>query len=99
MTQRGIADEPDWKELTTLAQFRERVGGPFGVIVIQDVAREQPIAHDRECPFVREELSVGEIIDCAAHNGHYYWAKNSRLAAKQVGARRWKHAGDKLAGS
>jgi hypothetical protein len=95
---RDIADEPDWEELTTLAQFRERRAGPFGVIVIQDVARDQPIAHHRECPFVREELLVEKIIDGAGHNGHYYWAKNSRIAAEQLGARRCRHVGDKLAG-
>ena len=95
---RDIADEPDWEELTALTQVRERVAGPFGVIVIQDVAREQPIAHHRECPFVREELFVEKILDGAGHNGHYYWAKNSRIAAEQLGARRCRHAGDKLAG-
>lgn len=57
---RDIADEPDW-ELTTLAQFRERVAGPFGVIVIQDVARDQPLAHHRECSFVREEPFTGVL--------------------------------------
>ena len=52
----------------TLPQFRERVAGSFGVIVIQDAAGDQPIAHHRECPFIREELFVEKIIDGAAHN-------------------------------
>jgi hypothetical protein len=98
VTARDIADEPDTEEITSLPQFRERVAGTFGVIVIQDVARDQPISHHRECPFIREELFVEKIIDGAAHNGHYYWAKNSRIAADQLGARRCKHPGDKLAG-
>lgn len=38
-----------------------------------------------------------KIIDGAGHNGLYYWAKNSRLATDQLGARRCKHPGDKLA--
>jgi hypothetical protein len=96
---RDIADEPDWEEITTPVQFRERVGGRFGVIVIQDVARDQPIAHHRECPFIREELFVEKIIDGAGHNGHYYWAKNSRIAREQLSARNCKHPGDKLVGS
>lgn len=95
--ERDIADEPDWEELLDLKQFRERVSGRFGVIVMQDVAREQPIAHDKQCPFIREELFVERILDGAGHNGHYYWAKNSRIASEQLGARRCKHPGDRLA--
>ena len=72
MPPRNIADEPDWEELSTLQQFRERGGGQFGVIVIRDDAREQPVAHDRNCPFVREELFVEKVIDGAAKNGRYY---------------------------
>ncbi len=52
MSPRNIADEPDWEAITTLPLFRERVGGQFGVIVIQDDAGEQPIAHDRACSFL-----------------------------------------------
>ena len=96
MTPRDIRDEPDWEEITTLPQFRERVAGPFGVIVIQDVARDKPIAHHRECPFISEDSFVEKIIDGAGHNGHYYWAKNSGIAIKELGARRCKHPGDKL---
>jgi hypothetical protein len=69
---RAIADEPDWEEITTLPQFRERAGGAFGVIVIKDVATDQPIAHHRECPFIREEHFVMKIVDGAGHNGRYY---------------------------
>jgi hypothetical protein len=95
---RDIADEPDWEEIRALAQFRKFVSGRFGVIVIQDVARDQPIAHHRECPFIREELFVEKILDGEGHNGHDYWAKNSRIAKEQLGARLCRHPGDKLAG-
>lgn len=98
MSPRNIADEPDWEAITTLPLFRERVGGQFGVIVIQDDAGEQPIAHDRACSFIREEFFVEKIIDGDGRNGHYYWAKNSRIAVNQLGARRCKHPGDKFAG-
>ncbi|MDQ3631356.1 MAG: hypothetical protein M3417_08855 [Actinomycetota bacterium] len=96
MAPRDIADEPDWEPLTTLDQFRERVGGRFGVIVIDDDARGQPIAHHRECPYVSEDSFSEKVIDGDGDNGNYYWAKNSRIAAEQLGARRCKHRGDKL---
>lgn len=93
-----IADEPDWEKISTVAQFRKRVGGRFGVIVIKDVARDQPIAHHRECPFITEDRFIEKIIDGKGHNGHYYWAKNSGIAASQLGARACRHPGDKLVG-
>jgi hypothetical protein len=96
---RDIADEPDWEPITTLSQFRERVAGTFGVIVIQDVATDQPIAHHRECPFIREEHFVMKIVDGRGHGGRYYWAKNSRVAREQLSARHCKHPGDELAGA
>jgi len=94
---RDIADEPDSEEITTLAQFRDRVSGEFGVIVIEDTAREQAIFHDRGCPFVGEEFFVEKVIDGAGQNGRYYWAKNSRIAKSQLAARPCQHAGDKFA--
>lgn len=97
MSSREITDEPNWEEITTVLQFRGRVHGEFGVIVIQDQDREQSIAHHRECPFIREELFVEKVIDGAGANGRYYWAKNSRIAADLLGARRCQHPGDKLA--
>ena len=96
---RAIADEPDWEEITTLPQFRDRVAGASGVIVINDVATDQPIAHHRECPFIREEHFVMKVIDGAARSGRYYWAKTSRIAREQLSARHCKHPGDALAGA
>jgi hypothetical protein len=96
---RAIADAPEWEEITALSQFRERVGGAFGVIVIDDVATDQSIAHHRECPFIREELFVMKVVDGAGRYGHYYWAKNSRIAREQLSARHCKHPGDELAGA
>jgi hypothetical protein len=94
---RDIADEPDWEEIPTLPQFRERRSGQFGVIVIQDRAGEQPIAQHRDCPFVSDDFFVEKVIDGAARTGRYYWAKNSRIAVEQHGAHRCEHPGDKLA--
>jgi hypothetical protein len=96
---REIADEPDWEEITTLSQFRERAGGAHGVIVIHDITTDQPIAHHRECPFIREEHFVMKVIDGAARSGRYYWAKTSRIAREQLSARPCKHPGDALAGA
>ena len=93
-----IADEPDWREITTLPQFRERAGGQAGVIVIKDAAREQPIVHHRDCPFIHEKFFIEKVVDGAGSNGHYYWATNSRVAIDQLDAVRCKHPGDKLAG-
>jgi hypothetical protein len=64
--------EPDVVQLTTLAGFRSRKGGPFGVIVIYDVARDAPIAHDRECPFITEDAFVEKVLDGGGHNGRYW---------------------------
>jgi hypothetical protein len=94
---RAIADEPEWEEITTLSQFRERAGGTLGVIVIKDVATDQPIAHHRTCPFVREEHFLLKVVDGAGHTGRYYWAKNSRIAREHPSARHCKHPGDELA--
>jgi hypothetical protein len=94
---RDIADEPDWEEITTLSQFRERIGRAVGVIVINDVATDQPIAHDRECPFIREEHFVMKVVDGRGQSGRYYWARNSRVAREQLSARHCRHPGDRLA--
>ncbi len=93
---RDIADEPDWEEIVTLHQFRERVSGQYGVIVIQDATRAQPIVHHRACPFVDEEFFVEKVVDSAGRNGRYYWAKNSGIAATQLDAVRCKQPGDEL---
>ena len=98
MTARDIVDEPDVEEITSLEQFRERVRGQFGVIVIHDFARNEQIAHHRDCYFVSEDSFIEKVIDGAGKNGRYFWAKNSRIAAGQLGARRCKHPGDRLAG-
>lgn len=97
MTLREIADEPDFEEITSLEQFRQRTHGQFGVIVIHDLARKEQIAHHRDCYFVSEDSFVEKIIDGAGRNGRYYWAKNSRIARERLGARRCKHPADKLA--
>jgi hypothetical protein len=98
MASVDIADEPDWEEITTLPGFRDRQSGRFGVIVIADSAREQPIAHHRACPFVDESSFVEKVIEGDRANGRYYWAKNRRIAIEQLGARRCEHPGDKLSG-
>lgn len=98
VTPLDIADEPDSEEVTTLAQFRERVAGKFGVIVIEDTARHQAIFHHRACPFVAEEFFVEKVIDGAGQTGRYYWAKNSGIAKNALGARPCQHPGDKFAG-
>lgn len=95
---RDIEDEPDWEAITTLDQFRERMAGRFGVIVIDDVTGTRTV-HDRGCPFVSEENFVEKVLDNAGRNGSYRWVKNSRIAVEQLGARRCRHAGDRLSGS
>lgn len=93
---RDIADEPDWEEITTVPQFRERVDGRFGVIVIADDTRSKPIVHDRKCSFVDEDFFVEKVIVGDGDSGKYYWAKNSRIARERLNARNCKHAGDRL---
>jgi hypothetical protein len=95
---RDIADEPDWEEITTVEEFRERVSGRFGVIVIEDTAREQAIFHDRACPFVGEGFFREKVIVGAGSTGRYFWAKNSNIAKRELSARPCQHAGDKFAG-
>jgi hypothetical protein len=92
-----IHAQPEWVELTTVEAFRERQRAPFGVIVIWDRVRDAPIAHHRECPFVSEDSFTEKVIDGAGKNGRYWWAKNSRIAAEQLGARRCGHSADPLA--
>lgn len=98
MPARDIVDEPDFEEITSLEQFREPMRGQFGVIVIHDFARKGQIAHHRDCFFVSEDSFIEKVIDGAGKNGRYFWAKNSRIAVEQLGARRCKHPGDRLAG-
>jgi hypothetical protein len=90
--------EPDYEELTTLERFRQRASGSLGVIVISDPGRDTPIAHHRECPFVTEDGFVEKVVRMRNRNGRYYWARNSKVAAAQLGARRCRHPADKLAG-
>src|ERR687896_448387 len=98
VAEKPIAEEPDFEQLTTHEQFRARAGGRFGVIVIEDKAGDQPIAHDRKCPFIAEERFVEKVITMGGRQGRYYWAKNTRIAIEQLGARRCRHPGDRLAG-
>jgi hypothetical protein len=93
---RDIAHEPDFEGITTLERFRERVTGRYGVIVIKDDTSSQPVAHHRECFFVDEDSFTEKVLDNAERNGRYWWAKNSRIAAEQLGARRCRHPSDKL---
>ena len=83
--------------MLTLERFRHRQNGRYGVIVIDDIARDHPIAHDRDCPFVTEENFVEKILHMGGRSGRYFWAKNSRIAAEQLGAQRCRHPGDRLA--
>jgi hypothetical protein len=79
--------DPGLEQLLTAAQFRARTRGRFGVIVIDDKARDQPIAHDRECSFITEDSFVEKVLEMGGRQGRYFWAKNSRVAAEQLGAR------------
>src|SRR4051812_11269535 len=97
-TDKPISEEPDFEQLLTVAQFCARTRGRFGVIVIDDKARDQPIAHDRECPFITEDSFVEKVLEMGGRQGRYFWAKNSRVAAEQLGARRCRHPGDRLTG-
>ena len=97
-TDKPISEEPEFEQLLTVAQFRARMQGRFGVIVIDDKTRDQPIAHDRGCPFISEESFVEKVLDMGGRQGRYFWAKNSRIAAERLGARRCRHPGDRLAG-
>lgn len=97
MTERGIANEPDWEELTTYGAVPRARRRSLRHHRRRAHHQPQSIAHHRECPFVREELFIEKIIDGASHNGHYYWAKNSsHLSNSGLGA---ASAGDNLAGS
>jgi hypothetical protein len=40
------------EQISTPGEFRERVAGRLGVIVVEDEARDQPIAHHCACRFV-----------------------------------------------
>jgi hypothetical protein len=88
-------DEPEWEEITTLEQFRARIGGPLGVIVIEDVRRDTFVVHHRQCPRAHEEHFRRVVIDGARHEGRYYWSRSSRAALSR-GAERCRHPGDRL---
>ena len=92
-----IKTAPDYVELTDLEMFNRWRGAPHGCIVIWDRVRDAPIAHHPDCAFVSVDHFTEKVIRGGGHNGRYWWAKNSRIAGDQLGARRCKHPGDPLA--
>src|SRR3712207_9265684 len=87
---------PDHVELTQIDHFDRWRSLPFGCIVIWDRVRDAPIAHHPSCPFVSRDHFEEKVVTGGGHNGRYWWAKNSRIAADELEARRCKHGADPL---
>ena len=68
-TDTPISEQPEFEQLLTVAQFRARMQGRFGVIVIDDKARGQTIAHDRGCPFISEDSFVEKVLEMGGRQG------------------------------
>lgn len=91
-----IQDEPDFEELTTLDRFRHRASGRWGVIVIKDGARGEPIFHHRDSPCVSESYFLEKVVDNRGDHGAYWWAKNPKIAEAALGARRCRTNADPI---
>lgn len=73
--------EPDaeWREITTLDEFRETKKVGKGYTVITDTANPNRI-HKPACPWVKEENFEEKVVKNRCKNGHYYWTDNLEFA-------------------
>jgi len=85
-------------QLESLEDFRARIRAAVGVIVIDDVARPEPIAHGTDCVFVTEESFRTKILDGQGHNGAYYWAPSVAVARDELNARPCRSPADSIVG-
>jgi hypothetical protein len=68
-------DWAGWRpyEISDAESFAARRGEARGVIVIADVAREAPIAHDPRCSTLTPDRFYMKIVAMGGRNGRYYF--------------------------
>lgn len=84
------------EELLTMEQFRDAMRRPHGCIVIsdKDTQEDGPIAHHRESGCLSEDTFELKVVLGGGNQGRYWWAKNSVIAGRELGARRCRHPQD-----
>ncbi|MCU1530373.1 MAG: hypothetical protein JWP75_4136 [Frondihabitans sp.] len=86
----------DWQagldfEVRSVEAFRDVRQRGQGVIVIADVARDEPIAHKPSCWTLTDDHFVKKVVEMGGKNGRYYHFPHLALAQSTIGARPCRH--------